>query len=42
MPQYHRVLYAELGRILSQILNVCSYAMDVGSMTPMLWGFEER
>ena len=40
--QYIRVLYAEIGRILSHILNVCSYAMDVGSMTPMLWGFEER
>ncbi len=40
--QYIRVLYAEIGRILSHILNVCSYAMDVGAMTPMLWGFEER
>ena len=40
--QYLRVLYAEIGRILSHILNVCSYAMDVGAMTPMLWGFEER
>ena len=40
--QYIRVLYAEIGRILSHLLNVCSYAMDVGAMTPMLWGFEER
>jgi len=40
--QYIRVLYAEIGRILSHILNVCSYAMDVGAMTPMLWMFEER
>ena len=40
--QYIRVLYAEIGRILSHILNVCTYAMDVGAMTPMLWGFEER
>ncbi|MFQ5617879.1 MAG: NADH-quinone oxidoreductase subunit D [Rhodospirillales bacterium] len=40
--QYIRVLFAEIGRILSHILNVCSYAMDVGAMTPMLWGFEER
>jgi len=40
--QYIRVLYAEIGRILSHILNVCSYAMDLGAMTPMLWGFEER
>jgi len=37
-----RVLYAEIGRILSHILNVCSYAMDVGAMTPMLWAFEDR
>jgi NADH-quinone oxidoreductase subunit D len=37
-----RVLYAEIGRILNHILNVTSYAMDVGAMTPMLWGFEER
>jgi NADH-quinone oxidoreductase subunit D len=40
--QYVRVLYAEIGRILNHILNVCSYAMDVGAMTPMLWAFEER
>jgi NADH-quinone oxidoreductase subunit D len=40
--KYVRVLYAEIGRILSHILNVCSYAMDVGAMTPMLWMFEER
>ncbi|MBI2584824.1 MAG: NADH-quinone oxidoreductase subunit D [Rhodospirillales bacterium] len=40
--QYIRVLYAEIGRILNHILNICSYAMDVGAMTPMLWMFEER
>ncbi|MCK5167458.1 MAG: NADH-quinone oxidoreductase subunit D [Rhodospirillaceae bacterium] len=40
--QYVRVLYCEIGRILSHILNVCSYAIDVGAMTPMLWAFEER
>lgn len=40
--QYIRVLYCEIGRILSHILNVCSYAIDVGAMTPMLWAFEER
>jgi len=37
-----RVLYAEIGRILNHILNVTSYALDVGAMTPMLWMFEER
>ncbi len=40
--QYIRVLYCEIGRILSHILNVASYAMDVGAMTPMLWSFEDR
>ena len=40
--QYIRVLYAEIGRILNHIMNVTSYAIDVGAMTPMLWGFEER
>ncbi|MFQ5765095.1 MAG: NADH-quinone oxidoreductase subunit D [Rhodospirillales bacterium] len=40
--QYLRVLFAEIGRVLGHILNVCSYAMDVGAMTPMLWMFEER
>ncbi|EKV30852.1 NADH-ubiquinone oxidoreductase chain D [Caenispirillum salinarum AK4] len=37
-----RTLYAELTRIANHILNITSYAMDVGAMTPMLWGFEER
>jgi NADH-quinone oxidoreductase subunit D len=37
-----RVLYAEIGRILSHILNVTTQAMDVGALTPPLWGFEER
>ncbi len=40
--QYIRVLYAEIGRILNHILNITAFAMDVGAMTPMLWGFEER
>lgn len=37
-----RTLFAELTRIINHLLNVPSYAMDVGAMTPMLWGFEER
>jgi NADH-quinone oxidoreductase subunit D len=37
-----RVLYCEMGRILSHILNVTTQAMDVGALTPPLWGFEER
>ncbi|MHC8509646.1 MAG: NADH-quinone oxidoreductase subunit D [Rhodospirillales bacterium] len=40
--QYIRVLYCEIGRILSHLLNLTAFAMDVGAMTPMLWGFEER
>ncbi|SUS06395.1 NADH-quinone oxidoreductase subunit D [Candidatus Defluviicoccus seviourii] len=40
--QYIRVLYAEIGRILNHLFTVCAYAMDIGAMTPMLWGFEER
>ncbi|MCB9964446.1 MAG: NADH-quinone oxidoreductase subunit D [Rhodospirillales bacterium] len=37
-----RVLYAEIGRILNHLLNVTTYALDVGAITPALWGFEER
>jgi NADH-quinone oxidoreductase subunit D len=37
-----RVLYAEIGRILNHILNITTFALDVGAMTPLLWGFEER
>ena len=40
--QYIRVLFCEIGRILNHLLNITSYAMDVGAMTPMLWAFEER
>ena len=40
--QYIRVLFAELGRILNHILNITTYALDVGALTPALWGFEER
>lgn len=40
--QYIRVLYCELGRILNHILNVTTFALDVGAITPALWGFEER
>ncbi|MEO1040380.1 MAG: NADH-quinone oxidoreductase subunit D [Pseudomonadota bacterium] len=39
---YVRVLYCEIGRILNHLLNITTQAMDVGAMTPPLWGFEER
>ncbi|WP_193370543.1 NADH-quinone oxidoreductase subunit D [Pelagibius marinus] len=40
--QYIRVLYCEIGRILNHLLNITTFAIDVGAMTPILWGFEER
>jgi NADH-quinone oxidoreductase subunit D len=40
--QYVRVLFSEITRLLNHIMNVCAFALDVGAMTPFLWGFEER
>ncbi len=40
--QFIRVMFCEIGRILSHILNITTQALDVGSLTPSLWGFEER
>ena len=40
--QHIRVLCCEVGRILSHLLNVTTQAMDVGALTPPLWGFEDR
>ncbi len=40
--QYIRVLFSEIGRLLSHLLNITTQAMDVGALTPPLWGFEER
>jgi len=40
--QYIRVLFAEITRILNHLLNVTTFALDVGAITPFLWGFEER
>ena len=40
--QYIRVVFCEIGRILSHILNITTQALDVGALTPSLWGFEER
>ena len=39
---YIRVLYSEIGRVLNHLLNVTTQALDVGALTPPLWGFEER
>jgi NADH-quinone oxidoreductase subunit D len=40
--QYIRVLYAEMSRVLNHLLNITTFALDVGAITPALWGFEER
>jgi len=40
--QYIRVLFAEITRILNHLLNLTTFALDVGAITPLLWGFEER
>jgi NADH-quinone oxidoreductase subunit D len=40
--QYIRALYCEIGRILNHLLQVTTQALDVGALTPPLWGFEER
>ena len=37
-----RTLFAEITRVLNHLLNVTTYALDVGAITPSLWGFEER
>ena len=40
--QFIRVMFCEIGRILSHLLNITTHALDVGALTPSLWGFEER
>ena len=40
--QWIRVLFAEITRVLNHLLNLTTYALDVGAITPALWGFEER
>ncbi len=40
--EFIRVIFSEIGRILSHMLNVTTQAMDVGALTPPVWGFEER
>ncbi|MFC5355429.1 NADH-quinone oxidoreductase subunit D [Azospirillum himalayense] len=40
--QYIRVLFSEITRILNHILSITTGALDVGAITPALWGFEER
>lgn len=40
--KYIRTLFAEISRILNHLLNITTFAIDVGAITPALWGFEER
>ncbi len=40
--KYIRVLFSEITRLLNHLLNITTMALDVGAMTPLLWGFEER
>ncbi|MFD1251961.1 NADH-quinone oxidoreductase subunit D [Devosia equisanguinis] len=40
--QLIRVLYSEIGRLLAHLMNVTTQAMDIGALTPPLWGFEQR
>ena len=35
-------MFAEITRVLNHLLNITTYALDVGAITPSLWGFEER
>jgi NADH dehydrogenase (ubiquinone) Fe-S protein 2 len=40
--KYIRTLYSEITRILNHIMSLTTHALDVGALTPFLWGFEER
>lgn len=40
--KYIRVIFSELTRLLNHLMAVTTHAMDVGALTPFLWGFEER
>ena len=37
-----RTLFAEITRVLNHLLNITTYGLDVGAITPVMWGFEER
>ncbi len=37
-----RTLFSEITRVLNHLLNLTTYGLDVGAITPALWGFEER
>ena len=37
-----RVLFSEIGRVLNHLLTLTTGALDIGALTPPLWGFEQR
>ena len=37
-----RTLFGEITRILNHLMSVLAHVMDVGALSPFLWGFEER
>ncbi|MBI1208272.1 MAG: NADH-quinone oxidoreductase subunit D [Azospirillum sp.] len=40
--QIIRVMFTEISRVLNHILCIGTGALDVGAVTPALWGFEQR
>jgi NADH dehydrogenase (ubiquinone) Fe-S protein 2 len=40
--KWTRVLFLELTRLLNHLMAITTHALDVGALTPFLWGFEER
>lgn len=40
--QYLRIIGLELTRLLNHLMAVTTHALDVGALTPFLYGFEER
>jgi NADH-quinone oxidoreductase subunit D len=40
--QWIRTMFDEITRVLNHLLNLTSFAMDVGALTPPLWAYEER
>jgi NADH dehydrogenase (ubiquinone) Fe-S protein 2 len=39
---YVRVIFCEITRILNHLMSLTTHALDIGALTPFLWGFEER
>jgi len=37
-----RVIFLEITRVLNHLLAITTHALDIGALTPFLWGFEER